>query len=180
MGASAAPVVPAFVEALREPPATDDDLLFRHRAQLALAAIGPEATEAIPVLIESLASEDEHVRGSACYALGKMGAAAAEAVPALEKQLDELEGTSCTAFVWALLQILPDASELGAKAVPMLVKALNHEEYLVRVEAATALGQIAAAAKPEIIELLRELAAQDDSPRVREAAAEAVKRLGPQ
>lgn len=180
LGPQAAPAVPTIVELLSEPPANEEDLLFRHRAQLALAAIGPEAVAAVPVLIESLASEDEQVRASACYALGKIGVGAADAVLALEKRLEEPNGASCTAVVWALLQICPDDEQLCAKAVPMLVEATKHEEELVRVEAATALGQIAAAAKPEIIELLKELAVQDDSTRVREAATEAVKRLGPQ
>ena len=177
LGPQAAPTVPAVIEALREPPANEDDRLFRHRAQLALAAIGPEAKEAVPVLIESLASDDREVRGSACYALGKIGAAAAEAVPALEKRLQELDGASRTAFVWALLQIRPGDPQLEATAVPLLVEALNHEEDLVRVEAATALGQIASAAKPEVIARLKELAEKDKDERVREAADAAAKKL---
>ena len=167
------------MEALREPPAGEDDLLFRHRAQLALAAIGPEAKDAVPVLIESLDSNDREVRGSACYALGKIGAAAAEAVPALEKKLQELDGASRTAFVWALLQIRPGDPQLEAKAVPLLVEALNHEQELVRVEAATALGEIASAATPEVIAKLKELAEKDTDDRVREAAGAAAKKLEP-
>ena len=177
MGPAAAPAVPELVAVLSEPPADADDLLFRHRAQLALAAMGPEAAAATPVLIESLALEDEHVVGSASYALGRIGPTAAAAVPALEKRLADAEGTSGTAIVWALLQISAGDEQLEAKAVPMLTESLSHEEDLVRVEAAMALGQIASAAKPEIIERLQELAARDRSQRVRETAAAAVSKL---
>lgn len=177
LGPQAAPAVPAVLEALSEPPASEDDLLFRHRAQLVLAAIGPEAKNAVPVLIESLDSDDQEVRGSACYALGKIGAEAADAVPALEKRLQELDGASRTAFVWALLQIRPGDPQLEAKAVPLLVEALNHEQELVRVEAATSLGEIASAATPEVIARLKELAGKDADARVREAASAAATKL---
>lgn len=179
LGDQAAEVVPVLVELLREPPANEDDLLFRHRAQLALAAIGPPAAPAVPVLIESLTSQDEQVRVSACYALGKIGADAAAAVPALEKQLESGDLASCTGVTWALLQICPQDEQLCAKAIPLLVQALERDEDLVRVEAATALGQLKAAATPEIIARLKELAARDSSQRVREAAEEAVKKLEP-
>ena len=179
LGAQAADAVPVLVELLREPPADENDLLFRRRAQLALAAIGPAAASAVPVLIESLASEDEQVRVSACYALGKIGADAAAAIPALEKQLESADLASCTGVAWALLQICPQDEPLCAKAVPLLVQALERQEDLVRVEAATALGQLKAAATPEIIARLQELAAGDSSQRVREAAEEAVKKLEP-
>ena len=177
LGPQAAPAVPAIIEALREPPANDDDLLFRQHAQLALAAVGPEAKDAVPVLIESLASDDPEVRGSACFALGKIGAGAADAVPALEKRVQELDGACRTACVWALLQIRPGDQQLEAKALPLLIEALNHEQELVRVEAATCLGGIASAATPEIIAKLKELADKDPDDRVREAAAEAAKKL---
>ena len=152
-------------------------MLFRQRAQLALAAVGPEAKDAVPVLIDSLASDDQEVRGTACYALGKMGAGAAEAVPALEKRLEELDGASRTALVWALLQIRPGDQALEAKAVPLLVEALNHEMELARAEAAMCLGGIASAATPEIIAKLKELAEKDPDDRVRDAAGEAAKKL---
>jgi HEAT repeat protein len=177
LGPQAAPAVPAIIEALRETAANEDDLLFRRQAQVALAAVGPEAKDAVPVLIDSLASDDQEVRGTACYALGKIGAGAAEAVPALEKHLEGSDGASHTAAVWALLQIRPGDQALEAKAVPLLVKALNHELELARAEAAACLGGIASAATPEIIAKLRGLAEKDPDDRVREAAAAAAAKL---
>jgi len=177
MGPQAAPTVPALIEALREPPAGEDDVLFRRLAQLALAAIGPEAKAAVPVLIESLSSEEREVRGTACYALGKIGPAAAEAVPALQDRLQKVDDAGRTAVIWALLKVRPGDAELEKTAVPLLAKALNHEEELVRLEAASALGGLASAAEASVLARLKELAEKDPSDQVREAAAEAVRKL---
>ncbi len=177
MGPQAAPTVPALIEALREPPADEDDVLFRRLAQLALAAIGPEAKAAVPVLIESLSSDEREVRGTACYALGKIGPAAAEAVPVLRQRLENVDDAARTAVIWSLLKISPGDAELEKTAVPLLAKALSHEEELVRAEAASALGGIPAAAEASVIGQLKDLAEKDLSDRVREAAAEAVKKL---
>lgn len=178
LGPQAAPVVPKLVEALSAAPTNDDDQLFRVHVQRALAAIGPAAAPALPELIKSLSSKNELVRVSACYALGKLGPAARDAVPVLEKQLGAHEAdTSDTVVVWALLQIQPGDQQLETKAVPLLVKSLGHGEEIVRTEAATALGNLAAAAQPEVLGRLKELATKDDSVRVREAAAEAVEKL---
>ena len=178
LGPQAAATVPALIEALREPPADEDDVLFRRQAQLALAAIGPEAKEAVPVLIESLASDEREVRGTACYALGKMGAAAAAAVPVLQQRLQKVDDAARTAVIWSLLKIRPGDAELEKTAVPLLTQALNHEEELVRVEAASALGGLASAAEASVIARLKELAEKDPSDQVREAAAEAVEEAG--
>jgi len=177
MGPQAAPTVPALIEALREPPADEDDVLFRRQAQLALAAIGPEAKDAVGVLIESLASDDREVRGTACYALGKMGPAADAAVPALQQRLQDADDPARTAVIWALLKIRPGDADLEKTAVPLLVQALNRDEELVRVEAAAALGGLASAAEASVIARLKELAEKDPSDQVREAAGEAAKKL---
>ncbi len=177
MGPQAAPTVPALIEALGEPPASENDVQFRRQAQLALAAIGPEAKDAVGVLIESLASDDREVRGTACYALGKMGPAAAAAVPALQQRLQAADGAAHTALIWSLLKIRPGDADLEKTVVPLLVQALNRQEELVRVEAAAALGGLAAAAEPSVVARLKELAEKDPSDQVREAAAEAVKKL---
>jgi HEAT repeat protein len=177
MGSDAAPAVPDLIDALKAAGDTEDDDQFRREAQMALSAIGPDAVAAVPVLIESLASDHKEVRGSACYALGKIGPAAAEAVPALESRLDELEDSGKVAFVWALLAIKPGDEALGAKAVPLLVDALDAPDELVRMEAAGALGRIGeAAAQPNVIAELKKLL-DDPAPEVQEAAAAALKAL---
>ena len=55
----------------------------------ALGKIGPEAKDAVPVLVELLSLKrgdpwrEQSLRGKAMVALGKMGPAAAEAIPEL-------------------------------------------------------------------------------------------------
>jgi HEAT repeat protein len=177
MGPKAAPAATDLIEALQAAGNTEDDNLFRREAQMALAAIGPDAAAAVPVLVQSLASDDREVRGSACYALGKIGPAAAEAVPALQARLNELEDSGKVAFVWALLSIQPDDEALAATAVPMLVGALDAPDEIVRAEAAGALGRIGEpAAQPDVIAELKKLL-DDPAPQVQEAAAEALKEL---
>jgi HEAT repeat protein len=177
MGPKAAPAVPALVAALQAAGDTEDDDKFRREAQMALAAIGPAAADAVDVLIESLDSESKEVRGSACYALGKIGPAAEKAVPALQQRMSELEDSDQVAFVWALLHIKPGDEPLAVLAAPLLAAALDNPDDLVRVEAAAALGQIGKpAVKPEIIEKLRSLL-DDPSPEVQQAAADALEEL---
>ncbi|MBY0232649.1 MAG: HEAT repeat domain-containing protein [Gemmataceae bacterium] len=56
-----------------------------HAIAMALAAIGPMAAPAVPVLLPLLREEDDHVVSAAAYALGRIGPAASEAVPRLRQ-----------------------------------------------------------------------------------------------
>ncbi len=76
----------------------------------------------------------------------------------------------------ALLQIQPNEPRLALVAGPMLLEALNSEYELVRAEAAAALGERSDFGKRAIPQLKKLL--DDQSPLVRERAAEALKRLG--
>jgi HEAT repeat protein len=78
--------------------------------------------------------------------------------------------------IWALSRIQPGDERLVALAVPALTEALASERPLVRLEAAAALGDIGAPAKPAVAALKRLL--NDDEPQVREAAAAALKKIG--
>jgi HEAT repeat protein len=181
LGPQAAPAVPALIAALAEPPASDEDRVFRRELQLVLAAIGPEAKEAVPALIESLASDDREVRGTAAYALGKIGPAAAAAAEKLTERLEQLEAAEDkVALVWALLKLKPGDPALAAKAVPLLLGALDHQESLVRMEAAASLGEIGPpAAQPEVIDRLKQLLTDPDDA-VQAAAAATLQKLEPQ
>jgi HEAT repeat protein len=72
----------ALTEALQ-----DMDCRVRAAAALALGRIGPEAREAVPVLIPALQDESEAVRRAAAEALGNLEAAASAAMPALRLAL---------------------------------------------------------------------------------------------
>lgn len=175
LGEKAAPAVPALVQILTQAAANAADLEFRSQVQLALAAIGPAAKAAVPELVNSLASDDEAVRGTACYALGRIGPAAQEALPALRQRLRDRGDADKVAVVWALLKIQP-TGRLSRIAAPILIQALNSEQEVVRAEAAKALGELGDAAQPAV-ERLR-TAANDESELVREAAAAALRKLG--
>ena len=172
-GSKAKPAVDNLVAALADAdPATKGD------AAVALAAIGPEASEAVPALGKLLAGDEKEdtLRYAAAYALGRIGPAAApvaEALRGLTKSEDEL---MASVAVWALLKIEPDNKAQVAAAVPVLRKALRGKRDLARLEAAAALGELGGAAVSAVPIL--ELVSEDDPlPAVRTAAAAAVAKI---
>ena len=83
-----------------------------------------------------------------------------------------------TVAVWAAVKIRPDDATLFDAAVPKLRRALQNEEQLVRLEAAVALGEIGPPAG-SALPMLEMLAEEDPVRIVREAAAAAVRKIGP-
>ena len=65
------------------------DIENRRYAASALGAIGPEAKQAIPVLIGVLNDQDAVVRQNAAWALGAIGPEAKQTIPALIEVLDD-------------------------------------------------------------------------------------------
>ena len=174
LGPKAKDAVPALILELSDP-----DPAYRQEVEYALAAIGPESKAATPELLKHMtdAKEDPKVRYTACYVLGKIGPGAAAAVPALQENLKSDDKFLKVASVWALLHIQPEDRPLQALAVPLLAKALEEsEKELVKVEVATALGVIGPTAQAAI-PALEKAAKDDDSPAVRAAAAEALRKI---
>ena len=172
-GSKAKPAVDNLVAAL-----SDADSATRGDAAVALAAIGPDAAEAVPALSKLLAGDEKEaaLRYAAAYALGRIGPAAApvaETLRGLSKSEDEL---MASVAVWALLKIEPENKAQVAAAVPVLRKALRGERDLARLEAATALGELggAAASAIPILELVSE---DDPLAAVRSAAAAALGKI---
>ena len=77
--------------------------------------------------------------------------------------------------VWAALKIAPDDPSLIRLAIPVLSDGLKHYQEMVRYESAVGLGELGEAAKPAAAALNKAL--KDESPQVREAAAEALKKI---
>ncbi len=197
------PIVPAMIEALNDPnrrmaaiavleglgpKAKDaavalvkvvgnaDDADFRQETGFALAAIGPAAAPAVDELVKLLDDPDSRVVHAACFALGKIGPAAKKASSRLRENLhcdDQFLELSCA---WALLKIQPNNAEVIQLAIPQLIDALAGLQELGRIEAAVALGEIGPAAK-SAAEALRK-AEGDASPAVRDAATDALKKIG--
>lgn len=168
LGPEAKEAVPALIAAFKD--SEDPDL--RREIVYSLALIGPPSEPAVELLIENLSSEDPELRSVSTYALGKIGPSAKEAVPTLRKALRTQPQLRLGA-VWALLQIDGRDPKLRVFAVPVLVKALDDERELVRVEAATELGKLGPAAIPAVPRL-EKLVADDESKLVQDAARAAI------
>jgi len=158
----------------------DADADHAAEAAVAIAAIGPEAKAAVPVLrgLVADANTKPGLRYSAVFALGRIGAAAKEAVADLRPLTESPDELLATVAVWAMLKIAPEEKSLVERAIPLLRRALRADGEMARLEAAVALGDIGPAAGSAIPIL--ELVAEDDPVKaVRKAAAEAVKKIRP-
>jgi hypothetical protein len=143
--------------------------LSDYKCQLAigaLGAIGPTASEAIPLLMEVLGTAQRGSRPelSVKEALRRIGAAA---VPALEKAVDG-DNPRLRARAVGILAAFPDA-------LPTVIHALDDERASVRlaaVQAIAKLGASAGQARPAL-----QLRLDDEYVAVREAAKQALESL---
>jgi HEAT repeat protein len=169
-----------LVKALR-----DKDAGVRTRAAMALGQAGPDAKEAVPMLIEALKDSHVDVRMAAVDALGEMGAEGKEAAPQLARLFHDPStrirehvpltlvaigqaavGPLCDALgdskVETRLDVIKTISlfgRRGKKAVPALRHALKDEDHRIRAAAAEALGAMrgeGADAVPELLAALRD------------------------
>ncbi len=111
-----------------------------------------------------------------CQTIQKSNFAAAEVVPVLRK---ELQAGMATYDMWHLARLCQALGSFGpaaAPGVPELASALKHKAEGVRRYAAQACGNIGKTAEG-IVPDLRALAQNDPEGRVREWAAEAVKKI---
>ena len=169
LGPLAATLTSDLVDIMSEQDLADE---LHREVHFAIGAIGPDAAEAIPVLIQSLDGDNSQVRASACYALGKIGDAAKQASEQLMACTEEEDPFLQLAAVWSLLEINGQSPELIEKALPLLTKALSMENEFIRIEAARSLGKLGGAAS-SATGALKELLT-DESSIVRAAAAQAL------
>jgi HEAT repeat protein len=141
-----------------------------------LAMIGPEASEAVPALIETLRDADDETRREVQFALASIGPAAAPAVPELTESLESENEEVQYSAVYALGRI----GEQAKDACPNLLKLLGREEEFPRIAAVWALTRIDPG-RPEIIEtglpILTE-ALQSDRDLLRAEAASTLAEIG--
>ena len=142
---------------------------LRREAIKAIAALGPGAREALPVLIRATRDENEEVRYWAVEAIRRIGPGASDASGALLVLLSNdtrrVQEAACAAM-----------EAIGPQASPVLVPALNAPDPWLRANAAEALGVIGEARGETVASLARLL--QDDSLWVRASAAWALGHLG--
>jgi HEAT repeat protein len=179
MGGAAAPTY------ADQPLAHWQDLLAQHvgkdsdadkeqcrRAAQALGRFGPDAKEAVPLLVQALQSPSTEVREFAVDALGRIGLEPQTVVSAIVAEADlppeHINYAPLAAFRRLAARALGRFGAAATAAVPMLEKALQNEDPLYRVQAALALWKISQ--HPQAIPVLRAALKQNES----ETAFEAV------
>lgn len=135
-----------------------------------LEAMGAAASQAVPVLQETVASPDadDRLRIRAAMALWKVAGRAKESLPVL-KELFVENGESVCDLIFLM-------GPVAAPLIPEVVAALETEDWDLQWAAADALGAIASSS-PETLAALAG-AMEHDSPVVRSAAARAFVRIG--
>ena len=147
---------------------------IRAEAAKALGNIGAESSAVVPELVRLLQGDsDSKVRTEAAHALGKIGERAGAASRALANIVDDpacgdiLRGEAA----WALARVGP----LAPGTVTALSAAARDRSGYVGVRAAEALWKASGEASPAALAL----AARLEDPEVRNAAAQALNRIGP-
>jgi HEAT repeat protein len=166
--------VPALVNATRPRGATPPDGPFRADAAKALGNIGAESPAIVAELLRLLKEDaDDSVRTEAAHALGKIGERAETASRALAVVIgdpgndDILRGEA----TWALARVGPLAPGTAAA----LGAAIDDSSGHVGVRAAEALWKVSGDAGRPVLALVARLG----DPAVRQAAAQALNRIGP-
>lgn len=159
-------VVAALTRAVKDP---DEDV--RLNASVGLWNQGPEATAAVPALLDALDDPVFGVRAWAMRELSRMPETAPRVVPRLVEAVakrTEDRGRAIDALFWF--------GEDAAPAVPALREVLSHGQWFERRPAARTLGAIGTEARSCMPELRLQL--RDEHEAVREAARAALVALG--
>lgn len=169
--ATLGPSASAALPALLEHAAKDPDATVRSESLHGLAEIQAPAAQVLPVAIASLNDPDPTVRNSARYLLGRLGDEAHSAAPLLRETLRRGDEFERVISAWALVHV-ESTPENSQAAIPLLLKALQHPNPHVRMEAAVTLGMIGSGSKEARASL--ESAKADPDPGVKEAVLDAL------
>ena len=192
MRADAQAAIPALVKMLKDPEPGP-----RHNSAMALAAMGAKAEVAVPTLVEALADEESDVRGMAATALGAVGPAAKPALPALRRASKDPNWRVQDAAVKAIKKIEARAPPAAGAAAceragttrPASTGSGPAGSSQATPPASTGSGQASSSQAPSsgarpsnagdgrISQLIERLGS--DSYRQRQAAQEALVRIGP-
>jgi HEAT repeat protein len=155
---------------------SERDHEFAREIVVTLAHIGPDAKEAVPVLMKILTNEKHQVRAGAAWALARIGAT--EAVPILKKALETDDKSNLhLAAPMALMVLAPGNDEYIRLSVPNLIRLLDHKAGLIRREAAMTLAMIGPKSASAVDKLAVTLS--DPDPSIRIAALAALAAIGP-
>jgi len=138
----------------------------------ALALLGPEASSAIPFLIECLESGPSYRSEYAAMVLGKMGGGASSAVPALCKGA----ASGDALLRWYATQALGDIGATDPNVIDVLRRGEKDEDVMVRCYARAVLLKLGYD-NDTLAYLVKRL--RESDPEVRNAAVLALGYLGP-
>lgn len=153
--------------------ANDDGM--RGAAMIALAKLGPDAEEAIPVLVTWLDSHRAGHRMLAAQTLGKIGPAARVAIPALTETVKDSDWKVVIWTAYALCMIHPE-DEQWLSTLTDFLEPDNRD--IIRAEAATAIAEmdvLPETAMPAVVEALH-----DEDVDVRLMVVKAIERVSPE
>jgi HEAT repeat protein len=153
------PSIPALGECL-----TDSNLTVQESAASILAAIAD--ARVLPPLLSALTSADWIVRMHAAKALGRIGDPQA-VLPMMPLLQDKVKAVRVEAAA--------GLAQIGEAAVPSLLEALQHKEWLVKLHAIEALGKIKSRAS---VEPLLSILFNDPDTAVRTDAARSLGEIG--
>jgi HEAT repeat protein len=201
VGTRAVSAAPALAALLEETLGAEDHGALAAALVSALADMGPAAGTAVPALLEALERGGAELREASVEALGSLVRDPKMLVPALVRIVKDDESSSVRrAAVSALGDVGPEAEDaipvllslldreyerrgaydavrrIGPRSVDLLLELLEHPQRFVRALACERLGELGADAR-RALPRLEELKRDDRDDRVRERAAEAIRRL---
>jgi HEAT repeat protein len=116
-----------------------------------LGQLGPRASGAVDMLLESLKDESAEVRAHAARALGEIGPSARPAVKALVELLKDPDETVRRQAIRAVLSIKPEPGTV----IPLCIKLLEDSDAGVRVRVLNAIADAGPEAVPGLIKALK-------------------------
>jgi HEAT repeat protein len=152
---------------------TDAEWRHRHDAAQALGGMGAAAEAAVPALGTALADDNAEVRCESAESLGEIGPAAIAAIPDLQRALEAEHPRLCLNVAQALWKIDRRVSE----ALHVLTDLLKGDDQTTAYLAARQLGEMGAAARAAVPNLLNALQSHDSD--VRDAALDAIRQVDP-
>jgi HEAT repeat protein len=176
LGKEAKAAVPALIGRLN-----DKDVYVRRYSAQALGAIGPDAKSAVPALRKLLNDDRKPVRDAAVTALGKVGEDGVGALIGIIKDTN-LEVTARKQAI----EVLGSLGAQGKPAIAALTEVLARPARKgkkptpddLRIEAASALGNLASPTDKEAVEALRTIATAKKGNRLlRKAAQGALRKI---